>query len=90
MYETPIHKTHQNRLEGSTSFINNKAYRAAIFNPNNHWNPDYFQETNGRVYKTPIIAFPDDTVFEGNRADVSIVTIQCSTVRHVIFAEFTS
>ena len=66
------------RLEGPTAFINNSAYVAAgIYN---HGQRDDssgsgFEEGNGGEYKPATIIFPDDTIFEDNDADVSLIVV---------------
>ena len=80
------------RLEGSTTFTNNKANRAAgIFNPLDLYY-DTFEETNGREYRLPAIAFPDDTIFEDNRANVSLrsvwVFVACTPISLEDYSSF--
>lgn len=67
------------RLEGPTSFTNNRANRAgAIFNvvELNSFSVENFEETYGREYRPAIISFPDDTVFQDNDANVSLSVVR--------------
>lgn len=63
------------RLEGSTTFKNNRAFFAAgIYSlaELNTFSSDNFEEIYGREYRPATITFPEDTVFEDNDADVSL------------------
>lgn len=63
------------RLEGSTTFRNNRANRAAgIFNlaDLSTFRSDAFEGDEGREYEVPQISFPEDTVFENNDANVRL------------------
>lgn len=60
-----------NRLTGPTAFTNNWAWRGgAIFNSE----IDLGAGDDG-VYTIPVLTYPDDTVFEDNTAEVSILAL---------------
>lgn len=75
--ETLRNTNNKTRLEGSTAFTNNRAdFAGAVLNVGIHRDPESFVETEGRVYKTPTITYPDGTVFQNNTANVSLSTVQ--------------
>ena len=58
-----------NRLTGQTTFSNNGAwFGGAIYNRKDA--PSYFDDEEIEDYETPVITFPDDTVFIDNTATV--------------------
>lgn len=60
------------RLEGPTTFKNNRANRAAgIFNVVELTTFSDFEEDYGREYRPAELTFPTDTVFRDNDANVS-------------------
>lgn len=65
-----------NRLEGATSFTNNWAYvGGSIFNQETE--TSYFELYGDGDYTAPTITYPDDTVFEGNEAEVKKYCLEC-------------
>ena len=63
----------RNRLTGQTTFSNNAAwFGGAIYNRINP--PSYFDDEEIEDYETPVIMFPDDTIFTDNRATVRAIT----------------